>query len=84
MVAEKMFHLPIFYLEYSGTYGDPEVVSEVKSKLENTDTVLFYGGGISSREQANEMAAFANVIVVGNIIYENIEAALQTVPSKKD
>jgi putative glycerol-1-phosphate prenyltransferase len=84
MVAEKMFHLPIFYLEYSGTYGDPAVVSEVKSKLANTDTVLFYGGGISSREQADEMAAFANVIVVGNIIYENIEAALQTVPSKKD
>lgn len=77
MVAEKMFHLPIFYLEYSGTYGDPAVVSVVRSKLENT--VLFYGGGISCLEQAKEMAALANVIVVGNIIYEDLEKALQTV-----
>jgi putative glycerol-1-phosphate prenyltransferase len=77
MVAEKMFHLPIFYLEYSGTYGDPAVVSVVRSKLENT--VLFYGGGITSLEQAKEMAALANVIVVGNIIYEDLEKALQTV-----
>jgi putative glycerol-1-phosphate prenyltransferase len=76
-VAEKMLHLPIFYLEYSGTYGDPTVVSEVRSKLENT--VLFYGGGIASLEQAKEMSALANVIVVGNIIYEDLEKALQTV-----
>ena len=79
-VAEKMLHLPIFYLEYSGTYGEPTVVSEVRSKLENT--VLFYGGGIASLEQAKEMAALANVIVVGNIIYEDLEEALQTVRIK--
>ena len=76
-VAEKMLHLPIFYLEYSGTYGDPAIVSEVRSKLEHT--VLFYGGGIASLEQAKEMAELADVIVVGNIIYEDIEQALQTV-----
>lgn len=42
MMAEKMFHLPVFYLEYSGKFGDPHVVSEVKKVLEKT--VLFYGG----------------------------------------
>ncbi len=77
MMAEKMFHLPIFYLEYSGTYGDVEVVAEVKKILE--ETVLFYGGGISTPEQAAEMAEHANVIVVGNAIYDDFEQALATV-----
>jgi putative glycerol-1-phosphate prenyltransferase len=77
MMAEKMFHLPIFYLEYSGTYGDVEVVSEVKKVLE--ETVLFYGGGISTLDQAAEMAEHADVIVVGNAIYDDFDQALATV-----
>ncbi|MFS0779839.1 heptaprenylglyceryl phosphate synthase [Neobacillus sp. 3P2-tot-E-2] len=77
MMAEKMFHLPIFYLEYSGTYGDVKVVSEVKKVLR--ETVLFYGGGISTLDQAAEMAEHADVIVVGNAIYDDFDQALSTV-----
>ena len=77
MMAEKMFQLPIFYLEYSGKYGNQETVSEVKKVLE--ETTLFYGGGIETLEQAKEMALFADVIVVGNIIYKDLEMALKTV-----
>jgi putative glycerol-1-phosphate prenyltransferase len=80
-MAEKMFHLPIFYLEYSGKYGNPELVREVKETLE--ETVLFYGGGIETEEQAKEMAAHADVIVVGNAVYKNLDEALKTVSAVK-
>lgn len=81
MMAEKMFHLPIFYLEYSGTYGDPNLVQQVKNTLEKT--VLFYGGGIQTFEQAVEMGKSADVIVVGNSIYEDLDKALKTVQAVK-
>jgi putative glycerol-1-phosphate prenyltransferase len=77
MMAEKMFHLPIFYLEYSGKYGDVKVVADAKKTLKHT--TLFYGGGITNMEQAVEMAAHADVIVVGNAIYDDFESALATV-----
>ncbi|KHE67021.1 heptaprenylglyceryl phosphate synthase [Halobacillus sp. BBL2006] len=80
-MAEHMFHLPVFYLEYSGTYGDPELVKRIAEEL--NETTLFYGGGIHSEKQALEMSALADVIVVGNIIYDNIEAALATVQAAK-
>ncbi|MFC7062516.1 heptaprenylglyceryl phosphate synthase [Halobacillus seohaensis] len=76
-MAEHMFHLPIFYLEYSGTWGEPELVREVAKQLDQT--TLFYGGGIESIEQANLMKKYADVIVVGNIIYKDLQAALRTV-----
>lgn len=81
MMAEKMFHLPIFYLEYSGSYGDVNTVQTASQNLE--ETVLFYGGGINSPEKAAEMARFADVVVVGNIIYEDLAIALTTVGAVK-
>ncbi|MFD2045203.1 heptaprenylglyceryl phosphate synthase [Ornithinibacillus salinisoli] len=81
-MAEHVFHLPIFYLEYSGTYGDPELVRKVKQEL--NDTVLFYGGGIENSFQASEMKEHADVIIVGNSIYTDIKKALKTVKAVKD
>ncbi|MFJ7916778.1 MULTISPECIES: heptaprenylglyceryl phosphate synthase [unclassified Lysinibacillus] len=81
-MAENFFRLPVFYVEYSGTYGDIEVVSAVKNELKNTR--LFYGGGITSAQQAAEMAKYADTVVVGNIIYEDLKAALATVKAVKN
>lgn len=81
-MAENFFKLPIFYLEYSGMYGDVEMVKAAAEVLNNTK--LFYGGGITSVEQAKEMAAYANTVIVGNIIYDDLKAALKTVNAVKN
>ncbi|GAA0430117.1 heptaprenylglyceryl phosphate synthase [Lentibacillus halophilus] len=80
-MAENVFHLPIFYMEYSGTYGDPKLVEKVRQQL--TTTKLFYGGGIENQFQAQEMKEHADTIIVGNLVYDNIKKALKTVQAVK-
>ena len=80
-MAEHIFKLPIFYIEYSGTYGDPKLVEQVKYEL--NETILFYGGGITTLDQAKEMKQHADVIVVGNSIYTDFKEALKTVDAVK-
>lgn len=76
-LARDIYHIPLLYLEYSGRYGDINQVQAVARK--NKDTHLFYGGGIRTYEQAQQMSQLVDTVVVGNVIYEDIEAALQTV-----
>lgn len=76
-MAEHLLRLPVMYIEYSGMFGNMEIVRKARSVLQHTQ--LFYGGGIDSLEKAEQAAAVADTIVVGNHIYTNIEEALATV-----
>ncbi|MCD1260770.1 heptaprenylglyceryl phosphate synthase [Paenibacillus athensensis] len=76
-MADKLFRMPIVYVEYSGRFGDLELVKKAGAVLEQAR--LFYGGGIDSVDKARAAAAVADTIVVGNIIYSDLEQALRTV-----
>ncbi|BCJ87133.1 heptaprenylglyceryl phosphate synthase [Effusibacillus dendaii] len=65
--AERIFGMDLIYLEYSGSYGNPQWVQAVRDK---TNAHLVYGGGIDSADKAVEMASIADTIVVGNALYE--------------
>lgn len=80
-MAEHLFKLPVFYIEYSGTYGDREIVRAASNVLNHTK--LFYGGGIKNAGDAKAMAEVADTVIVGNVIYENLKAALSTVNAVK-
>ena len=75
-VADHYFHFPIVYLEYSGTFGDPDVVKAASDALEHS--ILYYGGGINSAEKAAQMSKYADTIVVGNAVYDQGAAVLKS------
>ena len=81
-MADKLFRMPVFYVEYSGMFGNMEWLREVARVLE--EARLFYGGGIDGADKARQaLEAGAHTIVVGNILYEDLEAALSTVEAAK-
>ncbi|ENH95730.1 geranylgeranylglyceryl phosphate synthase-like protein [Gracilibacillus halophilus YIM-C55.5] len=80
-MAEHLFRLPFFYLEFSGTYADATFVEKIADEL--TDTKLIYGGGITTKQQAAEMSQYADIVVVGNSLYDKPKEALKTVKAVK-
>ena len=82
-VADSFFDLPIVYVEYSGTYGDPEVVESVADAV--TDATVFYGGGVDDYDKAHEMARYSDCIVVGDVAHEKgMDALHETVRGAND
>jgi phosphoglycerol geranylgeranyltransferase len=79
LATESFYDFPVFYVEYSGTYGGPEDVEAAAQYLD--DTTLLYGGGIQRAAQTREILdAGADAVVVGDIFHEDPERFLDTIP----
>jgi len=82
-VAERMLGQEIVYVEYSGTFGDPEKVAAADEAL--ASATLFYGGGIHDYDSSRTMAEHADVVVVGDLVHEaGCDAVAETVAAAKD
>lgn len=80
-LADRLLHIPLIYVEYSGMFGDMKLLGRIASEVEEAH--LFYGGGIDNAEKAAMAAQHVDTVVVGNIIYHNVEQALSTVEAVK-
>ena len=71
MAAERHLESELVYLEYSGTYGGDEAAETLNAISDGlTWSRLWYGGGIDSRERAEEMLdAGADTVVVGDAFH---------------
>ena len=79
LATESFYEFPIFYIEYSGTYGGPEDVAAAAKYLD--ETALLYGGGIESHQHTTEiLEAGADTVVVGDCFHDNPTQYLQTIP----
>lgn len=81
-LADRLLRLPIIYLEYSGTFGDMELVKRAADAAQQAQ--VFYGGGIDSAAKAAEAAQAVHTVVVGNVVYRDLKAALSTVKAVKE
>ncbi len=79
LATETFYQFPIMYIEYSGMYGGPSDVEAAAKFLD--ETVLLYGGGIQSHEQAREiLSAGADAIVVGDCFHDDPARFRRTIP----
>ena len=82
-IADGLFDLPVVYVEYSGTFGDMEVVGAVADAVD--DATVFYGGGVDGYERAKEAARHADCVVVGDAAHdEGVDALRETVQGVRD
>ena len=82
-IAERMFGQEIVYVEYSGTFGEEDIVEAAGESL--GDATLFYGGGIRDYDSSYAMSRHADVVVVGDLAHdEGVDAVRETVEAAND
>ena len=71
-MAGEMLGMKILYLDAGSGAQKPVPQNLIKAVNKNTESVLFVGGGIKSQEQAvNAWLSGADIVVVGNGIFES-------------
>lgn len=75
--AGRVLRLPVIYVEYSGAFGDMELLRAVKEQA--GEAHLIYGGGITGAEQAALAGRWADTVVVGNLVYTAPDRLKETV-----
>lgn len=69
VLAEEVYRLPLLYIEYSGRFGDLDLVRAVSGARKKIH--LVYGGGIKTSRQLQLVAPLVDTVVIGNIFYED-------------
>lgn len=71
------YDFPLFYIEYSGQFGETADVHAAATALD--ETRLLYGGGIDSAQKATQVLdAGTDAVVVGDCFHEDSKAYLKT------
>lgn len=79
--ADRLLQLPVVYVEYSGTFGDMELVADIRRVTRNAR--IFYGGGVVDEQTARQASQICDTVIVGNIVYNDLQQALKTVSAVK-
>lgn len=79
ILAQELLRLPILYIEFSGAFGNIDLIKGVSRA--NRHMHLFYGGGIKTPHQLELVAPLVDTVVIGNIFYEDPDSALAIIES---
>lgn len=81
-LAAKVLRMPLIYVEYSGSFGELALLRAVRENAGKAH--LFYGGGVVNGERARQAGAFADTVVVGNLVYADPGRLRETVDALRE
>jgi len=86
LAAEHHLDSEIIYLEYSGTFGGEEAVDLLEAIDEGVSwSRIWYGGGLDSRENANNVLdAGADAVVVGDVFHRIAEVEAELIAEARE